>query len=225
MVDFSGVSQSLAARITKIMAGDGNDAQKIDSRNEYNQLSELLSGKGKVTGDEKTFVKEMMSDYIEEFEVRSNIKKAVLDYIKNGNALQADNNTEIKDLKALLKTDGLTKEEKQWIREIINGRIVKTTTPEQNKTPEEPVVPDPSGETKPEEPAVPNPSDGTKPEEPAVPDPSGETKPKKPKDPVNGEDDSYIEPSFPGKELSIGTPQKPKPNFIWNGPLGKQKFK
>ena len=155
MVDFSKVSQSLAGRIAKIMDGDGNDSKKIDSRNEYNQLAELLSGKGKVSGDEKTFVKEMMSDYIEEFEVRSEIKKAVLDYIKNGNALQADNNTEIKDLKAFLKTDGLTKQEKQWIKEIINGRIVKTTVPEQNELSDEPNVPDPNNGTKTEEPKAP----------------------------------------------------------------------
>ena len=59
MVDFSQVSRDLAGRIEKIMNGEGQDAKKIDSRAEYKQLADLLSGKGKVSGDEAIFVKEL----------------------------------------------------------------------------------------------------------------------------------------------------------------------
>lgn len=133
MVDFNNISKDLQGRIEKIMAGDGKDTKKIDSRNEYNQLAALLSGtdkkkQDKVSGTEKVFVENLMTDYEEEFMVRANVKERVLEIIKFGNSNKADDNAELKELKNFKKTNDLTKEEKNWIQKVINGRIVKTET-------------------------------------------------------------------------------------------------
>ncbi len=126
MTDWSKISGDLRGRIEKIMAGDGADTKKLDSRNEYNDLAKLLSGEGKVTGDEKTFVEGMIADYEEAYMIRSDVKERVLQVIKNGNDRKADDGVEIADLKNYLnKTKGLTKEEKDWIKSVIKGREVK----------------------------------------------------------------------------------------------------
>ena len=133
MTDWSKISGDLRGRIEKIMAGDGADTKKLDSRNEYNDLAKLLSGEGKVTGDEKTFVEGMIADYEEAYMIRAEVKDRVLQLIRNGNDRKADDGVEVTDLKNYLnKTKGLTKEEKDWIKSVIKGREVKQT--EANKT-------------------------------------------------------------------------------------------
>ena len=133
MTDWSKISGDLKGRIEKIMAGDGADTKKLDSRNEYNDLAKLLSGEGKVTGDEKTFVEGMIADYEEAYMIRAEVKDRVLQLIRNGNDRKADDGVEVTDLKNYLnKTKGLTKEEKDWIKSVIKGREVKQT--EANKT-------------------------------------------------------------------------------------------
>ena len=136
MVDFSNVSQDLASRIQKIMQIDGEEgpnAEKINSREEYNQLAQLLSGDNKVTGKEKIFVEGLMADYEEEYMVSKGVKDRVLDIIKFGDSKKADDKAELNQLKDYKKTDGLTKEEKNWIKRIINGRNVKIDTTEANE--------------------------------------------------------------------------------------------
>ena len=133
MTDWSKISGDLRGRIEKIMAGDGADTKKLDSRNEYNDLAKLLSGEGKVTGDEKTFVEGIIADYEEAYMIRAEVKDRVLQLIRNGNDRKADDGVEVTDLKNYLnKTKGLTKEEKDWIKSVIKGREVKQT--EANKT-------------------------------------------------------------------------------------------
>ena len=123
MTDWSKISGDLRGRIEKIMAGDGADTKKLDSRNEYNDLAKLLSGEGKVTGDEKTFVEGMIADYEEAYMIRAEVKDRVLQLIRNGNDRKADDGVEVTDLKNYLnKTKGLTKEEKDWNKSIIKGR-------------------------------------------------------------------------------------------------------
>lgn len=124
MVDFNNISADFQGRIEKIMAGDGKDEKRIDSRNEYNQLAELLSGKNKPSGREKSCVEWLMTEYEEDFMVSRSVKERVLDIIKFGQFNMADDNAEIKDLKDFKKTNGLTKEEKNWIQKVIEGRVV-----------------------------------------------------------------------------------------------------
>lgn len=130
MVDFNNISADFQGRIEKIMAGDGKDEKRIDSRNEYNQLAELLSGKNKPSGREKSCVEWLMTEYEEDFMVSRSVKERVLDIIKFGQFNMADDNAEIKELKDFKKTNGLTKEEKNWIQKIIEGRAVNIKSSE-----------------------------------------------------------------------------------------------
>lgn len=124
MLDFNNISADLKGRVEKIMAGDGKDEKRIDSRNEYNQLAQLLAGNDKTSGIEKSFVEHLMTEYEEEFMVSKSVKDRVLDIIKFGQSNRADDNAEIKELKNFKKTNSLTKEEKNWIQKVIEGRIV-----------------------------------------------------------------------------------------------------
>lgn len=127
MVDLSKLAADVRTRIEGIMSQEGS-AEKIDSRNEYNQLAKLLSGDGKVTGEQKGIVEGMLRDYEEEFMVRPEVKNKVKDLIKSGEENKADDNNEIESLKEYSKTKGLSKEEKTWIKSVIKGREVKFQT-------------------------------------------------------------------------------------------------
>ncbi len=131
MVDLSKLSADVRNRIETIMAGDGKDSKKIDSRKEYQELGKLLSGDGKVNGKQKEIVEGMLVEYEDTFMVRDEVKQRVADLVKNGDANRADDNAEINDLKKYKKTKGLSKEEKAFIQRVIDGKEVKT----ENKTP------------------------------------------------------------------------------------------
>ena len=134
MVDWSKISAGLADRIKDIITSEGEDREtaKLDKHSEYQKLSQLLSGDGKVTGEEKGFIEGMLKDYEEAYLVRSEVRERVLDIIKNGEKMQADDKAEVAELKKYAGTNGLTKEEKNWIKDVINGRVVKELPAKEN---------------------------------------------------------------------------------------------
>ena len=134
MVDWSKISAGLADRIKDIITSEGEDREtaKLDKHAEYQKLSQLLSGEGKVSGEEKGFVEGMLKDYEEAYMVRPEVRERVLDIIKHGEKMQADDKAEVDELKKYAGTEGLTKEEKKWIKDVINGRVVKDLPTEEN---------------------------------------------------------------------------------------------
>ena len=134
MVDWSKISANLADRLKEIITDKGEDPKKakVDKYTEYQELSKLLSGEGKVSGDEAKFVEGMLRDYEEAYMVRPQVRERVLEIIKHGEKMQADDKAEIAELKKYAGTNGLTKEEKKWIKDVINGRVIKDLPAEEN---------------------------------------------------------------------------------------------
>ncbi len=134
MVDWSKISAGLADRIKDIITSEGEDREtaKLDKHAEYQKLSQLLSGGGKVSGEEKGFVEGMLKDFEEAYLVRPEVRERVLDIIKHGEKMQADDKAEISELKKYAGTNGLTREEKKWIKDVVNGRVVKDLPTEEN---------------------------------------------------------------------------------------------
>lgn len=140
MVDWSKVSADLAGRIKEIINSEGDDPEKavLNKPKEYTKLQELLSGMDK-NDPQKGFIEGMLRDYEESDMVRPHIKEQVLNKIKNGDKMQAEE-TEKKELREFLKDNrkNLTSEERTWINEILNGRVVKEPPKKEAKTEETP---------------------------------------------------------------------------------------
>lgn len=135
MVDWSKISGDLAGRIKEIINSEGGDPDEavLNKPKEYDQLQDLLSGMDK-KDPQKGFVEGMIKDYEEAEIVRDNVKKDVLERIKLvGEKMQAED-FEKEALKKYLKDnkDTLTKEEKNWINDVINGRVVKELPAKEN---------------------------------------------------------------------------------------------
>ena len=81
MVDWSNISAGLAGRIKEIITNEDEKPEeaKLDKASEYQELSNLLSGKSKVTGDEAKFVEGMLRDYEEAYMVRQQVRERVLE--------------------------------------------------------------------------------------------------------------------------------------------------
>ena len=135
MVDWSKISGDLAGRIKEIINSEGGDPDEavLNKPKEYDQLQALLSGMDK-KDPQKGFVEGMIKDYEEAEIVRDNVKKDVLERIKLvGEKMQAED-FEKEALKKYLKDnkDTLTKVEVNWIKDVINGRVVKDLPTEKN---------------------------------------------------------------------------------------------
>ena len=168
MVDLSKVSEAVKKTVANIMKMDGNE-NKVDSKREYDELGQLLSGKHRLKGkDEVGYVEGLMFEYADREMVSEDTRARVFAIIETGQNNKADDANEIEQLRALLKTKGLSDEDKAFIKRVIEGHEVKI---EDEAQPKEPPVAEPPKDT---EPPVAEPPKDTK---PPVAEPPKDTKP------------------------------------------------
>jgi len=128
-IDFSKFSAHMREQLSRILDGGekGNDVNKIDRANEYAALCQLLSGSNKKDiGDAYEQLENLKLNYEEEYMVREDIQRVITDIVsRTKDKTKADIKSELDDLKDLLKTPGLNKEEISYIKRVIAGEEVR----------------------------------------------------------------------------------------------------
>lgn len=214
MVDFSKVSKAVQNAVNDIAKQEGNK-KKIDTKNEYTQLSNYLSGNNDLNVHEKEFIQGFMIEYEKneadkaqktfEDSVTESTKEAVKKIAKRmENKKQIDTDDEAQALLNMLKnTKGdLNKADLEYIRRALidagYGSLLEDNDTKTNERAAEPEEEPAAGSEAPSQPAEPSTDEPVTGNEPPREKPID-----KPHTPVN--------PSKPKPAPKPSVPTKPQP--------------